>query len=274
MVSEQPLEDRCGARVVDKIGIEIHADDHDQVFTDEDLEAVIIHDGSQERREEPEYIDVVKYLRYDYDVTAVVLSPSEADEDGEEEREVAIEDDDPYVTNRDTELQGYCERYPMDNGRCYVHGGESEGPGEGNMHRVTHGLSVKKLSGYYENKLDEEEKALVHALTESWIDNAPFDRDNFAKYTSVLRIAIDQVRLWKAQDFFRQHDFIDDFVVDYDMDGGELTAIQENPANLPYSRLDRDNFKKLKELGCLDDPDSQQADAVESLASKFADIDE
>lgn len=276
MTTEKPQPDRCGARVVDKVGIEIHystdpdSGEYDHVLTDEDIETIVLSDGSEEVREEAEYEEVIGYLHHGYSVSAVILSdPEQADVIAGEDGRVPIDDDDPYVTNRDTELQGYCERYPMDNGRCYNHGGMAEGAPEGNQRAMTHGLRASR-SNYYEN-LDDEEKAFVHQLADSWIDDAPFDRDNFAKATEVMRIAIDQLRLWKAHEELNEGLITEQTV---EIDGEMQDIVDENPANLPYDRLDRTTTRKLKELGCLDDPDSQQAEATESLADKFKQIDD
>lgn len=266
MVSENPRPDRCGAKVITRVGLEIHDDVIDQSFYTDEIESVVIERDGEETRVDPEYRTMMDHLRSGFSTSAVILATSD---NGEEQR-IEIEDDDPYVTNEDTDLDGYCERYHMDNGRCYVHGGNNEGSfEEGNVQGMTHGLRASR-SNYY-NNLDDDEKALVHQIADSWIDNAPFDRDNFSKANEVMRIAVDQLRLWKA------HDEFNDGIVKEQMKeiDGEMQLVEdENPANLPYDRLDRTTMSKLKDLGCLDDPDSQQAEATESLAEKFSSIDE
>lgn len=289
MASEHPKPDRCGASVIDKVGIEIHSetfstdadldvddlaeyDDEDRpVLTDEQLRSVIVTDGDVEEALEPEYVTVVDYLRSGFDTKAVRLLDPDAT--------LVVEDDDPYVTNARTELEGYCERYPMDNGRCYVHGGNATGAPEGNTNAMKHGLKARR-SNYYE-QLDDEEKAFVEAMVDSWLEDAPFDRGNAAKVTEIYRIAIDQHRLWNATDEYVEDGITTEEVLTddtgspvYDENGDPVTKEVENPANLPYSRLDRDLFKKLKELGCLDDPDSQDAEAKESLAQKLSGLSE
>lgn len=264
MVSESPLPDRCGARVTDKYGIEVHHDSRNEVYSSvEHLESLILSDGTETIAVEPDYEEVMNYLRSGYNCLSVELS--DPDEDVST-YEVEIEDDDPYITNVDTELQGYCERYQMDNGRCYVHGGNA-GPPEGNTNGMTHGLHAQR-SNYFE-QLDDDAKAFIERLVDSWLDDAPFDRDSFAKVSELYRIAVDQHRLWNAQDEFKEGMVTEQTVM---TDSGAQTVRDENPANLPYDRLDRTTFKKLKDMGVLDDPDSQQAEATESLASKFAEM--
>lgn len=267
MVSENPRPDRCGARVVDKVGLEVHDDELDEVFVSDDrLDAVVIEKGAVTTHVEPEYDEVLPHLRDGFSVTAVVLAPSEASESDEPER-VDIPDDDPFVTNHDVALQGYCERYEMhDRKRCYVHKGADPEEMKNNTLAMTHGLKAKR-SNYYKN-LSEDDKEFVAALVDSWIDNAPFDRDDFAKVNEVFRIAVDQLRLWEAQDHF-DDGMVYEQIIGTNDEGEPIEVEDENPVNLPYDRLDRTTFRKLKDLGCLSDPDSQKAEAIESLPAKF-----
>ena len=274
MVSESPLPDRCGATVTTKIGFELYDSVADETYTTEDrLEELVVVRDSEESHIEPSYADVLDYTHNGFDITAVNLRPSEASEDEAEDDElirVEIEDDDPDTTHTDNIQEGYCERYQMDNGRCYVHGGVSGGAPEGNTHAATHYLHAKR-SSYYE-QLSEKEKGIIQELADSWIDNAPFDRDNKAKVSEIYRIAIDQHRLWGAHEKASEG-MTTEQIVGVDDGGDPIEVEEENPVNLAYDRLDRTTFRKLKDLGALDDPDSQQAEAVESLADKFANID-
>lgn len=284
MASEQPLPDRCGARVVDKVGLDVHADDvsldpdeskdtdvepsdlvadietdHEYVFTDAVIDSVLLESDEETVTEGPEYIDVVKLLRHGHNLAAVDLTTP----DGSVIRAI-VEDEDPYVTNHEIDHKGYCERYPMDCGRCYVH---KKAP-KGNTRAMTHGLTAQRTN-YYEAQ-DEEDKEFIEAMVDSWIESAPFGRDNVAKVNELYRIAVDQHRLWNATDEYVDEGMVTETVVDYDPEKGKITTDDGNPVNLPYSRLDRDLFKKLKELGCLSDPDSQQAEATMSLAQKLS----
>lgn len=265
MVSDDPRPDRCGAQVIDKVGLEVHDEELDESFVSSDrLEKVVITKGVVTTEKEPEYEEVLPYLRDGFSMVAVILST-----DDEEDVRISIRDDDPYVTNHDTDLVGYCERYPMqDRKRCYVHDGSFE---EGNQKAMKHGLKAKRSNFF--NNLDEDDERFVEALVDSWIENAPFDRDNFAKVNEVYRIAVDQLRLWNAQDEFSDG-MVYEQVIGTDEEGQPIEVEDENPANLPYDRLDRTTLRKLKDLGCLDDPDTQQAEANESLASKFAELTE
>lgn len=279
MVSNEPQDGRCNANVVDKVGLEVHDDVRGEMHhtgPDGRLEQVVLERGAVTAEKEPEYQEVISYLREGFDTIAVDLAPSddsESDGTGTDLERVPVEDDDPYVTNQTTDHLGFCERYPVKStGKdvCPVHGGLSTGAPEGNTNRLTHGLRAKR-SNYYENEMSEEEKIMVEDFVDDWLSMSDYDRDNSAVLNEFYRIAVDQIRLWNAQDEFSKGIVYDQYE-DTGPEGDEIFTEQENPANLPYDRLDRTTFKKLKDLGVLDDPDSQQAEATESLAAKFADI--
>jgi len=279
MVSEHPLDGRCGATVYRNVGLEVHDDVLDESFVSEpdgDMVAIVLERDSETNRMDPEYEEVMQYLRNGFDTIAVVVDRSDGDDDDDDadEERIEIPDDDPYVTNHDSITKGYCERYPVKSENrdyCPVHKHRGAGGApEGNLNGMTHGLYAQRSSYYRE--LDDETKMVVEGFVDDWIEMSSYDRDDRSIVNELYRIAVDQIRLWKA------HDELDDGLVydqmaDYDPQEGKIYAEQENPANLPYDRLDRTTFKKLKDLGVLDSPQDKQAEATESLAEKFANID-
>ena len=288
MPSEHPKSDRCAASVVDKVGLEVHADtitvpddvdadvvleniadrdDEDRwVLTDDVIHEVTLERDGETVALEADYTTVIDYLRNGFDVETLVHLADAV------EIPLVVDDPDPYVTNARTDHQGYCLRYPMDNGRCYVHGGVSGGAPEGNVNAMTHGLKARR-SNYYQS-LEDEDKAFVEAMVDSWLEDAPFDRNNVAKVTELYRIGIDQHRLWRATDEYVDDGLVTERIIGTDEQGAPIYADDENPVNMPYSRLDGDVYKKLKELGCLDDPESQKAEAEMSLAKKLSGLDD
>lgn len=165
---------------------------------------------------------------------------------------------------------GYCERYIMNHGRCYLHGGatpEGTDTPEGNTNAMTHGLYAQRTN-YYQS-LDEDEQAFVEAIVDGWLDQAPFGRDNQAKVNRLFKIAVDEHKLWRANDYYDEEDLV---VEDFERgeDGEVHKTREEHPVNLAYDRLSRTTVKELKELGALSDPDSQQAEATKSLAKQLS----
>lgn len=259
--------------------------DYDYHFDDGEIETVVLErDGGVEQVEEvPEFDEVMPYMRSGFELTAMYLELDQEQVDGAPDDTTSIQltievdDEDPYVRNNGTELQGYCLRYPMDCGRCYVHGGATDGAGEGNTNAMTHGLWAKRTNFY--NSRSQEDKEFIETMVDSWVQDAPFGRDNAAKVNELYRIAVDQLRLWYAvDDYVDENDDVKQLayeqIVDTDERGNPIEAEEANPINLEYSRLDRDVVKKLEKLGCLDSPDAQKADAQASLAQKLSGLDD
>lgn len=288
MVSDSPRSDRCGARVTDKVGLEIQTDE--QTITDKDGIAAVelsSSDGEVAVHSEPTYKTLREYLWDDYELTGVALG-SDHSTDVPWEPAHTVYDPDitaghvpdglswyrpagvQKVTNARAELQGYCERYSMlepDHGRCYVHQG---GHGvEGNTNAMTHGMLAKRSNFY--NALDDELKQVVEMMVDSWVEQAPYDRDAHAFVTELYRLAIDQIRAWSGLDEFVDEDgeiigLTKERVIGVTDDNEPIEAEDEHPANMPYSRLDSDIRQKLKEHGIYDSPDQQQAENTASFA--------
>lgn len=179
------------------------------------------------------------------------------------------------VTNRYNELQGYCEEFPAHGEQyCTFHAGRQRGnpnytEGEAKAN-ITHGLYAQRTN-YYKS-LEPADKEFVEGMVSSWIDDAPFGRNNSAKVNELYRIAIDQHRAWRALDEYVEDGEFEgmtkEVTVDYDEETKEeVTAEDEHPVNLPYSRLDRDIVKKLKEIGIYGADDDTAEEAVESIAT-------
>jgi len=172
--------------------------------------------------------------------------------------------------------EAYCENKAgfrtdhVGDGKCYLHGGAATTAMKGNNHAEKHGLYANRQS-YYENRT-EQEKAWIDAVVESLLDDAPFgDNPPFAKLQMVRNIAIDMHKLQRANDYIDEKGVVDrDKTVGYTDDGKPIKMDEENVLNVAYDRLNRTMTRQLKELGMLDDPDSQQAEAQANIASELA----
>jgi hypothetical protein len=174
------------------------------------------------------------------------------------------EEDRCPATNRDGERCGQPAGWGTDNetGPCKHHGGASDGPPVGTANAEKHGLRADREKWFDRHR--EEAEPLVRALVESYVEDAPFSFDNVAKVDMLTEVAIDQVRIRRAND--ELDDFLTEQVVGQTDDGDPIYQIEENPAHMPRDRIKRTNAKLLKELGCLDDPDSAKAGAAMTLA--------
>ncbi|WP_153953040.1 hypothetical protein [Halosegnis longus] len=310
MVSETPTRGRCGSRVTTKSGLEVHERGLDEYepLTDQSIVCLRLLDpsGSDIVECEPEYDDLNEYLWSDYEPSHVALTPDHeaefenidlefepcdrppvgedladnqtattvGDVDCEDSSWFDLTGQSVNVTNRYSELEGYCERYPMDNGLCYVHGGASDlGAPEGNANAMIHGMEAKRTT--YWNSLETQERANIEAWVDDFLDDAPFTRDHRGKVNELYRACIDMHRAAGGLDEYVDPDgdhegLTKQVVVDTDENGDEVYAEGEHPANLPYSRLDSDITSKLETLGVMSSPEQQKADAEMSIAQKLS----
>jgi hypothetical protein len=186
---------------------------------------------------------------------------------------IDFDTDQVRATNHGIDFQGYCLRYPMDSGTCYVH--QQGKPAEpGNTLAMKSGLYAKRTN--YWNALDDDEQAVVEMMVDGWLEDAPFTRDERVKVNELYRIAIDQHRLWGTLD----ENYVDEdgnqvgltkeITVDYDEETGEeITTEDENPANLPYTRLSDGVYNRLKQLEITEDTDDT-AEVEISLAQQLS----
>ena len=156
-------------------------------------------------------------------------------------------------------------------GRCYLHGGGSKTANEGNNYAETHGLYADRQN-YYSNRSTEEQQ-WIDGVVESLLDDAPFDADNMAKLQMVRNIAIDMHKQQRANDYIDEVGVVNkDKTTGYTEDGRPIKEDVENVLNVAYDRLNRTMTRQMKELGILDDPDSQQAEANQNIANELSAI--
>jgi len=173
--------------------------------------------------------------------------------------------------------EGYCANKAgfrtdhVGDGRCYLHGGASKTPNKGNNNAETHGLYSDRQN-YYKHRSDSE-KAWIDAVVESLLDDAPFDADNMAKLQMVRNIAIDMHKQQRANDYIDEVGVVNkDKTVGYTDDGRPIKEDVENVLNVAYDRLNRTMTRQMKELGILDDPESQNAEAKQNIANELSEL--
>jgi hypothetical protein len=158
--------------------------------------------------------------------------------------------------NAETRDGGFCEASPLDGAdRCRQHGGASTGPDpesmKGNQNARSHGLHADPanvLDDLAERDTDGYE--WVMSKYDSYLDTAPFG-DGTAKADQLKQVAVQEYTIWKATGIQLKRG-----VVRRTGDG-----IAESPVNLPLDRMKRTVTRRLKELGVLDDPDTEAAAA-------------
>ena len=153
-------------------------------------------------------------------------------------------------------------------GRCYLHGGSTP---KGMINAEKHGLYTKRQN-YYKHRSDSE-RAWIDAVVESLLDDMPGGDDDpsFAKLQMVRNIAIDMHKAQNANDYIDQVGIVErDKTVGYTEDGRPIKEDQENTINIAYDRLTRTLTRQMKELGILDDPESQKAESQQNIADELS----
>jgi len=151
---------------------------------------------------------------------------------------------------------------------CYHHKGMASNgvPEQNNGRAEKHGLNSDREKWFERHREDVEGK--VQLLVESYVEDAPFGFDDDGKVDLLTELCIDQVRLREANEWLRD-EFLKEETVTVTDDGRPIKKLVENPAHMPRSRIKRDNIRGLKELGILDDPESEKADTLQDFAEAW-----
>lgn len=191
---------------------------------------------------------------------------------------MALDETDPERCNEEIE-GGYCARWPtVDSdgepidGKCTFHTEDGHGWGAPkNQSNAKHHLYSWRSNYYY--NLDRNDQLWIDLLVESFLDDAPFDRDNLGKLEILRQCAIDVHKIRAANEYIWDEGLTQLKTIDFDPEDGEIDTEVENILNLPVDRLQRQVTKRLKELGCLDDPDSALAENTATLAEVLSQVD-
>lgn len=172
--------------------------------------------------------------------------------------------------NAQTRDGGHCANFPVKhpdgtpvNGRCRMHGGTNSGAPENNGNAESHGMESdpeKWFERHREEVGDEVRDTVANA-----VEKCPFGWDDTLKMKKLVSVAINEEQVRLGDEYIEDEGIMVDKIVDTDEYGDPITEDGENPAFLSKSRLQKDSIRILKELGYLDDPDSEQADATQSL---------
>ena len=168
-----------------------------------------------------------------------------------------------------------------DEGRCKFHGGrggdigDSGGAPEQNTNSVTHG-AYAQANPYYTEVLNDEMRALVDAVFEEYMRRyrAKHGGDPMLGIeTELFRIAVTHAKdigldRWaneKPEELDSGHPLVDkETERDFNPEDGSVTInkYKESVVQSAQSKLSRDRRMWLKDLGLLEDPETQKADAI------------
>jgi hypothetical protein len=144
-----------------------------------------------------------------------------------------------------------CQKAPMENGRCYHHGGASTGPPEGSANALTHGATATPSNLI--DHLSDSDREWVDRLYEAYLEAAPFDEDS-PKRERLYRTCVMMWQEWSGTSTVIEEGPAKESVVGV-KDTGEPIVDHEQHHLVRYTSDLNDKVRmNLKDLGLLDDP--------------------
>lgn len=170
--------------------------------------------------------------------------------------------------SEETVFAGYCNATAgkgtdhLGEGRCKYHGGASTGAPKGNQNAQTHALNADPH--HYFQSLPREQKEYVRDVAASIQDRirARSGDVDYLDRVMTRRIAIELHIVSKASDYVENVSGLTETIfTEHGSHEKEAALLDE------IRKRDKTIFRMLKEVGVLDDPESQKADALESWRS-------
>ena len=175
---------------------------------------------------------------------------------------------------------------------CRHHAGLEKGPQsddngaqEGNTNSVTHGAYAQHNT-YYTEVLDDDLRAFVDSVFEDYMRRykAQHGEPVLGIETELFRIAVTHAKdigldRWaneKPEELDSGHPLVDmETERDFNPADGGITnrKYKESVVQSAQSKLSRDRRMWLKDLGLLEDPESQKADAMKNFDFSLSDDD-
>jgi len=168
-----------------------------------------------------------------------------------------------------------CQNYPVEGSdRCRMHGGTSGAP-EDNQNARKHGMFSDRDKLYM--SLDEEDKSHVEDIAQSLstrYEHIHGRKPDYAARENIKHIAIDVFKVTLAHDYMSEKGEESGNVLieqDYVEAGDEVREItRPNKLNRVLSDLKNETRQWLKDMGLLHDPESEKAEAANSLVQMLS----
>lgn len=175
------------------------------------------------------------------------------------------------ATNRNGEPCGLSAGWGTDNdsGPCKFHGGaggdvgDPGGAPKGNGNAVTHGAYGDPVNLY--RHLGDDEREWVDAMVDAYLSIASFDEDD-PRAERLQMTCVIMYQEWAAREVVLRDGMSEDATIGVSDAGAPIVRTDEHHLTGTAGRHNQTVRMNLKDLGFLDDPQSQQADAVGSLA--------
>jgi hypothetical protein len=150
-----------------------------------------------------------------------------------------------------------------------MHGGKGSGAPGGNGNAETHGMSADAEKWFQRHRDDVGDR--VREKVARAVKQVPFSWENLMKMDELVQAAINQEQVRKGDQYISDIGIMRTETIP--VGEGAIRQDEENPASLQKSRLQKDTIRLLKDLGYLDDPDSAQAESMQSIAEILSDGD-
>ena len=170
---------------------------------------------------------------------------------------------DPDTDNKKNQLRGNT----FDDGNSEASKHSAGGAPESNSNALTHGVTADPTGLL--DEFEPEERQFVEQLAGALLDIAPFGTDD-PRFERLQLTCVKAVQERRGEREIARDGPTVERVVGTREDGTPITQDEEHYLAKFTSRLSKDIRLNLKDLGCLPDPESQQAEATESLASVLA----
>lgn len=151
-----------------------------------------------------------------------------------------------------------------EHGKCYFHGGGGSGASEENGNAITHGAQADPVNLY--GNLDDDEQAWVDQLVDGYLDEAPFGESS-PKVERLRMTCTIMYQEWSAREVVLQNGPSENTVVGVSETGDPIVQAEEHHLVGTAATHNQTVRMNLKDLGLLDDPESQKAEATQGLIS-------
>lgn len=170
---------------------------------------------------------------------------------------------------------GYCENYPVgESDRCRMHGGVGSGAPEDNTNSVSHGAYADQ-SNLYSDVFDDTERQIADDIFQDYKErylelhgDIPTGHELRLFKLSVNAVTEIRVENWATDRPDVQNSGTPhiDSEQHFTEDGQRYFKYKKSPALAAKKTLSNENRQWLKDLGLLDSPEQQQADAMTDIA--------
>lgn len=169
--------------------------------------------------------------------------------------------------------EGTCDnRAKFPDGKCGMHTENNNFGGEGWKPNYEHGLYMDR-SGYYQ-ELGDQDKRWIDAVTQSFVEECPYDSDNIGIMEKLRQVAIDLHKRRRADEYIMNKGMTQSQPVGYHEEYGEIEQEEENVLHITADRLSRESRMTLKDLGVIGNKQKEKNEELgESLIEALSQSD-